>query len=524
MNHEKLKWTNEILVQASMDTGAVYGVKKCAEIVFRKGKMVRGEGLHILEERMKALDPDQNEVYKFLGCEQAEEIDTKKVMERVQKEVEQRTKNLVGLGLYDKNVVKAINCRVIPVVTYVMNVCTFSALQLDQLDKTIKRILRENNMHGRQCSDERLYLRRDIGGRGIKSFKDAYAETKVRVACYMAFSENIWIKEAWKREVRHEGISIKKEAEKALRKLNVNSEFREKGVSVDGDQLGGEWKSVWKKLKQMMKQKAEEARVEKYKTKKMQSEVYERLEGASHGWLKCNVEPKKAASIIEMQEQMVETKGWKVLRGIEVENDKCRLCGESKETVMHILSGCRVLAGTEYLRRHNNALMVLCVAWAKQEELLPKSTKWYKEKWTKGKVIENHNRKLCWDFEYNLRKTTTARRPDVTIEMREEKKIWLIDMACPSEYNVEEKHQEKLQKYQQLAFEIRERRPGYEVKILPVVIGCLGGGMERATRQVHQVITEEKQWNIVCNEMLKTVLFESESILRKTISGIAQGE
>ena len=39
---------------------------------------------------------------------------------------------------------------------------------------------------------------------------------------------------------------------------------------------------------------------------------------------------------------------------------------------------------------------------------------------------------------------------------------------------------EKLEKYQQLAFEIRERRPGYKVIVIPIVIGCLGGGMRRA--------------------------------------------
>ena len=37
-------------------------------------------------------------------------------------------------------------------------------------------------MHGKQCSDERLYLRKELGGRGIKSLKDVHAETKVGVA------------------------------------------------------------------------------------------------------------------------------------------------------------------------------------------------------------------------------------------------------------------------------------------------------------------------------------------------------
>ena len=93
-----------------MDTGAYYGVKKCAEIVFRKGKMIKGEGLAVLEEKMDALDPNKNEIYKFLGCEQADKIDVKRVMERVKKEIRRRLDHLMGLNLNDKNLMKAINC------------------------------------------------------------------------------------------------------------------------------------------------------------------------------------------------------------------------------------------------------------------------------------------------------------------------------------------------------------------------------------------------------------------------------
>ena len=65
---------NEMIVQASHDTGACYGVSKCAEIVFERGKMIKGEGLPVLQERMKTMDPDDNEMYKFLGVEPSDGI------------------------------------------------------------------------------------------------------------------------------------------------------------------------------------------------------------------------------------------------------------------------------------------------------------------------------------------------------------------------------------------------------------------------------------------------------------------
>ena len=38
-----LKDLNRMIVKASNDTGTCYGVAKCAEIVFERGKMVKGE-------------------------------------------------------------------------------------------------------------------------------------------------------------------------------------------------------------------------------------------------------------------------------------------------------------------------------------------------------------------------------------------------------------------------------------------------------------------------------------------------
>ena len=115
--------------------------------------------------------------------------------------------------------------------------------------------------------------------------------------------------------------------------------------------------------------------------------------------------------------------------------------------------------------------------WGYKKDCWGKNTKWYKERWNKGTVIGNDECKLCRDFEYDVRKTKTARQPDVTIEYKNKNKIFLIDMACPSENNVDANHVEKLKKYQELALEIRERRPGYNVMIIPNVVGCLGGSM-----------------------------------------------
>ena len=87
--------------------------------------------------------------------------------------------------------------------------------------------------------------------------------------------------------------------------------------------------------------------------------------------------------------------------------------------------------------------MVMAIAWAKEYGLVARETKWYKKNWIRGQVLENSSAKLVWDFEFNLRKTTTSRRPDLILEDKERNRIWVCDMACPQQANQQQKETRK---------------------------------------------------------------------------------
>ncbi len=265
-NYNTLKIVNEIIVQASQDTGACYGVSKCAEIVFERGKMVSGEGPHVLEERMKTMDPDENEIYKFLGLEQADGIKTKTVFERVKAEVSKSVQLITNTELNDVNLIRAINMKVIPVAAYAMNVCKFNMGELKELDQVIKRELRQKNMPGRQASDERLYLKREKGGRGLKSLRDTYKETRLRVACYMAKSPNRWIEAAWRREMGKEEDAIVAESVMTMAVVGVRMRFEENSIILDDELIEREWKLTWRKVKSRLQKGLEDKRIDVYKT------------------------------------------------------------------------------------------------------------------------------------------------------------------------------------------------------------------------------------------------------------------
>ena len=101
-------------------------------------------------------------------------------------------------------------------------------------------------------------------------------------------------------------------------------------------------------------------------------------------------------------------------------------------------------------------------------------------------------------------------------------------MACPQQVNIAAKRHEKLTKYRQLAFELRERRLGYDVMIVPIVIGALGGGIKQVLCDVERVFSKctekERLVKPTLAEMQETVLLDSESMIKRVLSGLLQAD
>ena len=209
-----------------------------------------------------------------------------------------------------------------------------------------------------------------------------------------------------------------------------------------------------------------------------------------------------------------------------MEDGGCRVCFQHSEfkTVEHLVARCQKLANSEYLSRHNRALMILAVAWVREHGLIGQDVVWYEQQWDRGTVFENERAKLVWDFEFHLRKTTTLKRPYLILETIEDRKILICDMACPQQQNIDMKRMEKLTKYRQLAFEMKERHPGYVIKVVPVMIGALGGGMKMLKTELKMVFNDQKLVDKIAGEMQRMVLMNSKSIIRRVISDLIQGD
>ena len=229
-------------------------------------------------------------------------IKTKNIFEQVKGEVNKRVKMLTNFELNYVNLVRAINMKMIPVAAYPVDVRKFNGGELKELDQVIKRELRSKNILGKQSSNERLYLRREDGGRGMKSLKDIYKKTRLRVACYMTCSENKWINAACRRENTKEENFVVKEAMKTMVDVGVETQFDGGNIWIDGELINGGWKPEWKSLMEKLKTGVKNQGVEEYGTKGQQSNLYRGQEQECPVWLSQNPNPRKTAAIITMLE------------------------------------------------------------------------------------------------------------------------------------------------------------------------------------------------------------------------------
>ena len=95
-------------------------------------------------------------------------------------------------------------------------------------------------------------------------------------------------------------------------------------------------------------------------------------------------------------------------------------------------------------------------------------------------------------------------------------------MECPQENNIEKKRLEKRTNYKQITFEIRERRSGFKVNVVPLLISVSSGGLKEILTELENMFEKDDLCERIVIEMQKTILMDSETIIRKVLSGLVQ--
>ena len=139
------------------------------------------------------------------------------------------------------------------------------------------------------------------------------------------------------------------------------------------------------------------------------------------------------AGLFELYQQLVPTK---LYNQNQTETDTtsdvlCRMCHECPESIAHEIAGCRALAQTKYIARHNGALKILFFELLDDLELIESVPPWYSPTTPKPEYHTTKARAF-WNVPvFPCSTEVRANRIDVRIIEKETETVKIIEMSCP---------------------------------------------------------------------------------------------
>lgn len=480
---EDLEKNIQLIKRFSEDINMTFGLDKCRINVMEKGKWRKHQGVEMGEEAGVIEGMEQDELYKYLGYQQARGIDQKQAKEHLRGNLRQRLKMIMRTKLRGKNMVKAINTYAIPILTYSFGIISWTQTEITELNRTIRTVATKHRLHHPRSSVERFHLPREQGGRGVLNIEELHQKQIRNLRSYFH----------------------RKAEETGLYRAIVNKDNKITPLNLQSRQLAAE-----EPTNHMEKWLSKELHG-RYPALIKQNHINEK---ASLDWLrKGHLFPETEGFVMAIQDQVVPTRNYqRYIMKQHIETDKCRMCGEQTESIDHIVSGCTVLAPNEYTKRHDNVGKIIYQEFLKKIKPDLPHTPYYKLK--PDSVIENENYKLYWNREIITDVHIPHNKPDMVLVNKQTKQTYIIDMAIPLPTNTQRKHREKINKYLPLANEIKDMWSQDRVTIVPIIFGATG---EVPSATLDGLKTLEIKEHLL-SQMQKITLIETTGIVRKVLN------
>ena len=350
----------------SKDIAMKFGITKCSHVTMKAGKLVSFGGMEISSWKViSELESDKG--YKYLGILEAGDIMHIEMKDKIKKEYYRRLRQLISSNLKGGNTIRAIKSQSVSLVRYSAGILKWTKDELKAMDRKTRKIMTMNRMY-------RLYIPRMEGGRGPLSIADCVETEEQNLSLYQDQSE-----------------------ERLLRPSKSERMLPEYGGSV----------STTKKQKkeQRHKQWKEKHLHGKFISETEEIRIKETWGSVRKGYLKKKTE----GLIFAAQEQALRT-NWirKNIDGQEV-SEKCRMCGERDESIIHLIAKCKKLAQKECKQRHDNIARIVHLELCQKFGLVG-NVKRYNHK--PASAVENDRGQILWDFNIQTDHFIQHRRPD----------------------------------------------------------------------------------------------------------------
>lgn len=466
-----------VLQEESRKTGMDFGLKKCAVLHLKRGKPTTdgscGTGL---PDGRTIHEVDHSEGYKYLGLAELDRVNQERAKEKTRREFRTRVRKVLKCGLNAENTIKAINTWAVPVFVYPAGILRWTKAELRNEDIGTRKLLAAERALNRHGDVDRLYLPRREGGKGLRNLEEVVTNEELAVQQHVHAASD--------------------------RSLLATAKEFTKPPGEDCD---------------VHKQRVRKERRDRFETKALHGKWHRLTKGQvsledTYAWLRgSGLKKETEALLLAAQEQALRL-GYvaKHIFGQQVD-DRCRVCRWQPETVEHVVSGCGQLAQRDYKRRHDKLAQM--VHWSSCRQYgIKTEDKWYQH--VPQDVSETKDVKLLWDFDIFTDKGITARRPDIVVVDKKERRAVLIDVSVPIDRNVRAKEDEKVEKYTELALEVKRLWKLKSVEVVPIVIGALGAVSTRCRGFVSRLGLQRRTVHV----LQKSALLGTARILRKVLS------
>ena len=451
---DKFREAMECVEKTSNAISMRFGMRKCGTAHMQKGKVLAGlDNPECSEEPIRSLE--KGTTYKYLGLEQQFEVDDSKVKACLINELRRRLQKVWSSHLNGKNAVEASNMLCASLLRYSYPVLKWTQRELPKLDQMVRKIMRKYQCHHYNSAIERVNARSQ-GGRGPCSLPLDHDRAVVNLARYLHTANDpltaAVVKHQKWLECSKQRRTVLKEARLILESHCIELE-PEMWLKIDPSQKSvGEWRRVARELREAQTEMLKSNLAQKSHQDSFHRQVTNR---ESYEWLsEGRLRPQTDALILAAQDDVLHTRWYRnrILRNSSLL--MCRVCGNAIQTVKHILNMCDPNRFSLYKERHNRTILILL--WRLLKEYgFKEEEPWYKLE--AKPVYENKSVKILWDTSIPTDEEMTERRPELVVEDRLCKSIFIIEMSIPSDSNINGRWQEKFQKYQKLAADMRKQ-------------------------------------------------------------------
>ncbi|KAL0840474.1 hypothetical protein ABMA28_015720 [Loxostege sticticalis] len=486
INHLILYQLANLTQQFSQDICMEFGIDKCKINAIKAGQ--NQQHSYQLDSGQQINSLEEKEVYKYLGYNQAKQIQYKDTKIKLVQQFKHRLNSLMKSQLYSRNLTKAINTFAVPILTYSFGIINWTKTDLKNIQRIINTTLTKHRKHHPRACIQRQTLPRNEGGRGIIDIQNLHNKQISTLRSYFHTKATT--------SILHQAI------------VQADTKFTPLNLQDTSTQINETQVTTQTKIQEW----ARKSLHGRHRHDLCQPNV-DKL--ASNAWLgRGELFPETEGFMIAIQDQIIETRNYQkhILRTPNLPTDLCRKCISNSETIQHITGACKSIVQTDYKHRHDQVANIIHQKLAHKYKLIPptqKPTPYYK--YVPEPVLENSHYRLYFDRAILTDRTTHYNRPDITLQDKKNHTATIIDIAIPNTHNLQNTIAEKLSKYTDLKDEIRRMWRLNEVSIVPIVLSTTGV----IPKQLHQSLTTLHLPPLTYITLQKAVILNTCRIVRK---------